>query len=107
MFREQGDKYFGAWFDNRPADLISLAVALKMRGLIDPENFKLGTLCGLFGVSLKAHDALEDVRATRAVFQKMIEFFPEPQKGPSQLSFLITPTLCRRWRWADPRSAVG
>lgn len=88
LFREQGDKYFGAWFDNRPADLISLGVALKYRGLIDPENFKLGTLCDYFGVSLKAHDALEDVRATRAVFQKMIEFFPEPKKGPSQLSLL-------------------
>jgi DNA polymerase-3 subunit epsilon len=85
-FRECGDKFFGSWFDPRPADLISLGVALKARGLIDPANFKLGTLCELFQVPLKAHDALEDVRATRTVFQKMLEFIPEPKKGPSQLS---------------------
>lgn len=90
FFREQGDKYFGAWFDNRPADLISLAVACKMRGQIDPENFKLGTLCDIFGVSLKAHDALEDVRATRSVFLKMLDFIPEVSKGgPDQLSLNI------------------
>jgi len=89
-FRERGDKFFGAWWDNRPADLISLAVALKMRGLISPENFKLGTLCETFGVSLKAHDALEDVRATRTVFRKMLDFLPEaPAKGPGQLSLNI------------------
>jgi len=88
FFRECGDKYFGSWFDNRPADLISLGVALKARGIIDPVNFKLGTLCELFQVPLKAHDALEDVRATRTVFRKMLEFIPEPKKGPSQLSLL-------------------
>lgn len=89
FFREMGDKFFGSWFDNRPADLISLAVALKCRGLIQPENFKLGTLCDVFGVPLKAHDALEDVRATRAVFRRMLDFLPEPSKGPSQLSLGI------------------
>ncbi|MFH2204565.1 MAG: 3'-5' exonuclease [Elusimicrobiota bacterium] len=89
FFREQGDKFFGAWWDNRPADLISLGVAMKMRGRIDPENFKLGTLCEAFGVPLKAHDALEDVRATRAVFHKMLDFIPEAGKGSSQLTFDI------------------
>lgn len=32
------------------------------------ENFKLETLCTLFEIPLKAHDALEDIRATRTLF---------------------------------------
>ncbi len=34
---------------------------------------KLGTAASYYGYEFKAHDALEDVRATRFVFEKMIE----------------------------------
>lgn len=68
-FREMGDVYFGSWWDRRPADLTSLAVAAKMRGILNPPNFKLQTICEAIGVPLKPHDALDDVRATRAAFR--------------------------------------
>ena len=42
--------------------------------LTPPTDFKLGTLCEYFGVSLsasEAHDALNDVRATVALYREM------------------------------------
>lgn len=75
LWEQQGDKYFGSWFDNRAADLISLAVAMKMKGHIKPESFKLAVLCDLFGIKLDAHDALNDIRATRLVFRELMERF--------------------------------
>lgn len=44
------------------------------RSLTPPSDFKLGTLCRHFGVSLRkedAHDALADVRATVGLYQAM------------------------------------
>ncbi|MBI3299105.1 MAG: 3'-5' exonuclease [Elusimicrobia bacterium] len=78
FFEEHGDKYYGSWFDSRPADLISLAVACKMKGLIKPENFKLATLADQFGIKFDAHDALADVRATREVWGKLSAFISAP-----------------------------
>lgn len=78
FFKEHNDNYFGSWFDSRPADLISLAVAAKVKGLINPENFKLGTLAAEFGIKFDAHDALADVRATRQVWQRLSAFLHKP-----------------------------
>jgi len=69
FFKEMNDKFFGSWWDPRPADLISLAVASKTRGVFDPPNFKLGTLAAEFGIEFDAHDAMADVHATRQVWQ--------------------------------------
>ncbi|MDE2292827.1 MAG: 3'-5' exonuclease [Elusimicrobia bacterium] len=80
LFKEHGDNYFGSWFDSRPADLISLAVASRVKGLINPENFKLGTLAAQFGIKFDAHDALEDVRVTREVWARLSAFL-QPVKG--------------------------
>lgn len=78
FFKEHNDNYFGSWFDSRPADLISLAVAAKVKGLINPENFKLATLAAEFGIKFDAHDALADVRATRQVWQRLSSFLHKP-----------------------------
>lgn len=55
--------------------------------LTPPDDFKLGTLCQYFGISLppeKAHDALNDVRATVKLYRAMVEGtkprpFPTPR----------------------------
>ena len=44
------------------------------KSLTPPPNFRLGTLCNYFGVGLskdEAHDALNDVRATVALYKAM------------------------------------
>lgn len=81
-FEEHGDVYFGSWFDNRPADTVSLAVAASMRGHFKVADYKLGTLCAHFGIPLEAHDAMNDVRATRALFHTLMGRYmlPPPVK---------------------------
>lgn len=81
LFEEHGDKYYGSWFDSRPADLISLAVACKLKGLINPENFKLATLAAEFKIEFDAHDALADVRVTRDVWGRLSSFLAAPSKA--------------------------
>ncbi len=78
-FAEMGDKYFGSWWDARPADLITLAVAARMRGIINPENFKQQTICESLGFQFKAHDALDDVRALRKAFTKLVMMMEAPK----------------------------
>lgn len=78
LFKAEGDKFFGSWFAYPPLDLITLAAAIKLKGHINPENFKLGTLCKLFGIELDAHDALNDVRATRAAFLHIMKKYIMP-----------------------------
>lgn len=84
FFKEHNDNYFGSWFDNRPADLISLAVAAKVKGLIKPENFKLATLAAEFGIQFDAHDALADVRVTREVWMRLSAYLQPPAPKPTQ-----------------------
>lgn len=50
--------------------------------LTPPVDFKLGTLCEYFGVLLRpedAHDALNDVRATVALYREMVRFQSTPR----------------------------
>lgn len=79
LFLEQGDKYFGSWFKPHPADLISLVVAAQLRGhLRQLPDLKLLTVCQHLGIHLEAHDALNDIRATRAAFLKLSELIAVP-----------------------------
>ena len=48
----------------------------EQKSLTPPDNFQLGTLCQYFDVRLRpddAHDALNDVRATVALYRRMLE----------------------------------
>jgi DNA polymerase-3 subunit epsilon len=66
FFRRCGDKYLFCYL--KPAQYVDywkVAVFLNHIGLIpDLENYKLTTVCDYFGIELKPHDALEDIKAT-------------------------------------------
>lgn len=49
-------------------DTVSILRFMDYKGLISLDNYKLTTVCQYLGISLNAHDALEDIRATRLVF---------------------------------------
>lgn len=53
------------WLDYHHMDTMSVAAWLRYCGLLDVKNLKLETLCKHFNIPLKAHDALEDIRATK------------------------------------------
>jgi DNA polymerase III epsilon subunit-like protein len=38
----------------------------------EPENFKLGSVCKVYGIPEPTHDALEDVLATRVLYEKIV-----------------------------------
>ncbi|MFC1679943.1 exonuclease domain-containing protein, partial [Elusimicrobiota bacterium] len=81
LFREMDDKFFGSWWDRGPADLITLAKIMKIRGHISPPDYKLGSLAAECDVPLEAHDALADVRATYLVWNKLMKLIP-PRSAP-------------------------
>lgn len=68
-FEKCGDKYFGSYFDYMTVDPYPILRFLRYMGAIDLSNYKLATACQAFGVPLgdDAHDALADIRATRAL----------------------------------------
>lgn len=75
LFKRHGDNYFGSYFWFATLDPARVAAFLLWTGLIatsEAQDFKLGTLCTIFGVELnEAHDAMADVEATRQVAYRM------------------------------------
>lgn len=70
MFLEHGNRFFGAYFFWPSLDVKGTLVE-EWERLPRMENFKLGTVCGGLGIELDAHDALNDIRATREVWRKL------------------------------------
>lgn len=71
-FEKVGDKYYGSWFWHPPIDVMSLAMLHLAAQRPQMRDFKLTTVAETLGVPLlKAHTAIEDVRATRHIFEKV------------------------------------
>jgi len=75
FFIKNNDRYFGAFFNYHILDVFPLLFALEYKGLIKLDNFKLITVCKHFGIELKAHDALSDIKATRELFNILLTYF--------------------------------
>lgn len=73
FFKKCGDPYFFSWISPIPLDLLPLTTALKFKGIIKPENLKLGTIAAEFGLKFEAHDALEDIRVTRQLINTIVQ----------------------------------
>lgn len=62
----------GSYIGHLTMDPLPYLKWLKALGMIDPDNLKLETVCDYFGIILnEAHDALEDVRATRWLIHRV------------------------------------
>ena len=78
FFIKCGDKYFGSWVDYHKFDIASVVQFFHLAGYFkDMPNFKLVTIAEELGIELKAHDAKEDIIATRDVCYKLIEKLKE------------------------------
>ena len=70
-------------------DITGVCRGLKHLGIIDVENCKLGTLATYFGVTNnKAHDAMEDVRATKQIYYIIKERYFEHLIGMKNTSIV-------------------
>ena len=75
FFLKNNDKYYAAMFDYHLLSVDVLLHVLDYKGLIKLENYKLVTVAKHFGIELDAHNALSDIKATRQVFLKLLEYF--------------------------------
>lgn len=64
-------KFMGSYLDWRVIDVLVLARTAHYLGQMpsEPENFKLETICKVYGITINAHDALDDIKATKELFE--------------------------------------
>lgn len=81
-FLDNGHKYYGSYFSYKDVDVFALVKHLCALRLIPIDSVtgaghKLGMLCDMYGISLgeDAHDAIADIRATRELYQLLIDKF--------------------------------
>lgn len=67
-----GDKYWYAFVDFRGVDIITATALFQAAGHFKLPNMKLETVAAHFGIPLKAHDALHDIRATREIYHRYV-----------------------------------
>ena len=82
FFKKNNDKFFGSWISWYALDPMQICFFYDFIGILKLNNYKLGTVCEHFGIELDAHDALNDIRATREVMNKLklIALPPKPIK---------------------------
>lgn len=68
FFMKQRDSYFGSFVSHQSLDVLSIARFWAYKSGTVLPNFKLTTLCEHFGIELDAHDAMNDIVATRELF---------------------------------------
>ena len=67
------DGHFSSIFSYRQIDILSFARTLSYAGCFEVDNFKLETVCAKFGIYFDAHNALEDIVATRDLYEALVE----------------------------------
>ena len=76
FWRLNGDRYWYASVDKRGIDVVLASALMKTAGAIDVTDLKLATICKALSIELDAHNALNDIRATRKIwnlYAKMIK----------------------------------
>lgn len=72
FFKKCNDKYFGAWIDYHKLDVATLVMFFKLKGVLKLEKYRLAYVAEALGIPLKAHDAQEDILATREIFYQLL-----------------------------------
>jgi DNA polymerase III epsilon subunit-like protein len=67
MAKRQQFDYLFSYIDYHTLDTAALAMLCRLVGISMPESNKLENLCNFFKIPLKAHNAWEDIVATRAL----------------------------------------
>lgn len=73
FLRRHGEKYLFSYIQATTLDPLQWIAALQLLKKIPVlKDNKLETWCNHFGIELKAHDSLEDIKATKALTKKMM-----------------------------------
>ena len=79
LFRKNYNKFLFSYFMYAPIDTLVMTAICRMLGLANPVDKngkpinKLDALCDVFNIPRGGHDALGDIRSTRACGMKMID----------------------------------
>lgn len=75
FFRACGSRYgIGTYINWRYLDPLPLLYIKDYLGVIALQDYKLETVCRRYGITIDAHDALSDIRATRELARKLDMF---------------------------------
>lgn len=73
MFKKLGNNFYGSYILWAKLDVQSFLAKYLLETDIVLENHKLETVCNHFNIDLSAHDALEDIKATRKLYQTLLQ----------------------------------
>ncbi len=74
FFQRNNNNYYGSWFHWPVIDVATLVGIASAKGALPAlGNFKLSTICEHCGISIKAHDALSDIMATRNLYYELMK----------------------------------
>jgi len=76
FWKRNGDDYLGSFIHYHKIDLIALTATARIAGILPKEkapNLKLETISKVFGLGEQIHDALDDIRKTRQVYQIFVD----------------------------------
>ena len=69
-FIKNNNVFFGSYFDYHFIDLQAITALMIKNKKLGIVNYKLETVCKELGIEIVAHDAISDIRATKACFEK-------------------------------------
>lgn len=72
FFKKCNDRYYGSFIDYHKFDVATLVQFLHLKGAIKLDSYRLENVCNYFGITLKAHNAKEDIQATRELCYKIL-----------------------------------
>lgn len=74
LAQAMGDKYINSYLGSKKIDPLDMIVPFQVAKKIPKlANNKLESWCSYFNISLKAHNSLEDIKATRELFYKLMK----------------------------------
>lgn len=71
FFVKNGDKFIGSWFNWKKLDVLQIFYWMHYKNEIALENYKLDVVCQHYNIELQAHNALNNIVATRLLFKKI------------------------------------
>lgn len=73
-FKRHGEQYLFAYVHYHLIDLVALTAAFQVSGAFKLPSMKLQVVGQHFGIEFKAHDSKHDIRATREIFYRYVDF---------------------------------
>jgi DNA polymerase-3 subunit epsilon len=95
-FKDNNHKFYGSYFNYKELDVFALVKFLKYMDFIDTPSDKLEITCEYFNIELEAHNALDDIRATKElsnIITKRYLNIETPELIQNTLNNLETPDI--------------